>query len=347
METTYVRNVHHALKWGVKALALTGKPIAPRGMPTLEYPEPVATVYAMPNECVLSIPERDANPFFHLFEALWILSGRQDVNFLSQFNGNIRQFSDDGVKFHAPYGFRLREHFELDQLKEVAELLEKEPDTRRAVLSIWDAKRDLTTVSKDIPCNDLLFIKVRDRKLHMRVCCRSNDMIWGAYGANAVQFYAIMSWLCAATGYELGTLTQISDSFHVYCEDSQSKNQRMMWKTLVGLLPTWPECTYCSGLTTSMRMVSSTVVFDKEVKDFCNMVECGDDIESVKFKEYFLEYVAVPMLDLWRSHQNWKMTGGLGPRTFEPWKHWIFDPQNDWLHAASEWIQRRENKVDV
>jgi hypothetical protein len=47
---------------------------------------------------------------------------------------------------------------------------------------------------------------------------RSNDMIWGAYGANAVQFSFLQEYLAAAIGAWVGTYRQVSNSFHVYPE---------------------------------------------------------------------------------------------------------------------------------
>jgi hypothetical protein len=40
---------------------------------------PVVTCYSAPTQRVLFSPMRDANPFFHLMEALWMLAGRDDV----------------------------------------------------------------------------------------------------------------------------------------------------------------------------------------------------------------------------------------------------------------------------
>ena len=51
---------------------------------------------------------RDMNVFFLLAEAMWIVMGRKDVEFLTIFNKNMAKFSDDGTVFHAPYGFRMR-----------------------------------------------------------------------------------------------------------------------------------------------------------------------------------------------------------------------------------------------
>ena len=41
--------------------------------------EPVLMTYSHPCERVLFNQARDCNPFFHVYEALWMLAGRNDV----------------------------------------------------------------------------------------------------------------------------------------------------------------------------------------------------------------------------------------------------------------------------
>ena len=75
----------------------------------IEYPEPVMTTYKRPEERVLFYPSRDANPFFHLFEALWMLAGKNDLEYVSRFNSRMKDFSDDGKILNGAYGHRWRE----------------------------------------------------------------------------------------------------------------------------------------------------------------------------------------------------------------------------------------------
>lgn len=210
------RNVNEALPIALMHLRERGVQRYSRVGNVVEYPETVATVYSRPEECVLFDPERDANPFFHFMEALWILGGDNKVKTLAYYLPRIADYSDDGEVFHGAYGYRLRYAFGMDQLREVVSLLDRDPDTRRAVVSIYDPRLDLGTDSKDIPCNDMIMFKIRDGLLHMTVCNRSNDAIWGAYGANAVQFSFIMQYVAVCLGVPLGTYTQVSDSLHVY-----------------------------------------------------------------------------------------------------------------------------------
>jgi hypothetical protein len=72
-------------------------------------------------------------------ESLWILGGRSDVAWLAQWLPSIANYSDDGIDFHGAYGYRLR----LDgQFTNVVNRLQKDPDTTRAVLAIYDRAMD-------------------------------------------------------------------------------------------------------------------------------------------------------------------------------------------------------------
>jgi hypothetical protein len=221
MITINARNVNEALPLGLDLL-LRGQSHTEvsRGLATIEANTPVATVYRNPWERVLLDPGRDANPFFHFFESMWILSGSNAVGVPAMFLPRITDYSDDGFTFHGAYGFRLRNWGDdnIDQLGRVIKLLRDKPDTRQAVLSIWDPVQDLGATTKDTPCNDLIMLKIRDNKLNMTVCNRSNDVIWGAYGANVVQFSVLQEFIAASVGVYMGTYTQVSDSYHVYSE---------------------------------------------------------------------------------------------------------------------------------
>lgn len=174
---------------------------------------------------------RNINIYFLLAEALWIWAGRRDVKFLKIFNSTMGEFSDDGVHFHAPYGWRLRNYGPdsmetytdsnkhamcgLDQISHAVTMLEKNPQDRRVVLGIWNAHLDLDTQSKDLPCNDLLMLKVRKGKLHSTIANRSNDLDWGL-ATNVFQFSFVTEIIASILGIELGTQVHNSQSLHLY-----------------------------------------------------------------------------------------------------------------------------------
>lgn len=189
------------------------------------------TIIKNPYRRVVGGYNRNINPFFLLAEAMWIFTGRKDVKFLSMFNKNMEKFSDDGKVFHAPYGFRLR-HWGIrsedkfceenlhaaqgyDQIADAIRIFDNNPNTRQVVLSIWNPDLDLGTKTKDIPCNDIIMMKIRNGKLITTVQNRSNDLHWGL-PTNIFQFSFLTEIISACLGIELGTQTHNSQSLHIY-----------------------------------------------------------------------------------------------------------------------------------
>ena len=105
MEIVYSRGVSEALFLGLQILKKSGIVKESRAGKVIEYPEPVCTVYTEPQERVLFYEERDANPFFHFFEAFWMIAGRQDVAYLGPGAGRAGRAVSDGGALHRPVDF--------------------------------------------------------------------------------------------------------------------------------------------------------------------------------------------------------------------------------------------------
>lgn len=214
------RNVHDALPRVLDALSGAGVRSESRNGPVIRFQEPVIIEYERPLERVMFWPERDANPFFHLVESLWMLAGRNDVASMKWFASNMGNFSDDGLSFHGAYGNRWRGHFSMDQLNDIVRVLKSNPEDRRCVLQMWDAESDLAADGKDFPCNVMATFEVVKGvavdTLNMSVFNRSNDIVWGALGANAVHFSVLQEYMAAAIGVRVGRYYQISSNLHAY-----------------------------------------------------------------------------------------------------------------------------------
>jgi thymidylate synthase len=301
--------------------------ISPRlGKETYEWREPVMIRYSKPFERVLLCPVRDANPFFHLMEAIWMMSGRNDLEFISQFTNNMSQFSDDGRTLNGAYGFRWRDHFGEDQLLDVRDLLNEEPDTRRAVITMWDPTFDLCSSSLDIPCNTHIYFKIRENNLHMTVCNRSNDIVWGAFGANAVHFSVLMEWMANATSSHIGVYTHIADSWHYYTDNPFIR--KVNEGTPIPFSDYYLQAHGTSGKVTPMSMVNIPAVsWLSEAEEFCN--GWYSDLTDV-----FFIHVAMPMLTAWSRYKDGDIDGALSEcRSIVA---------ADWKRACTEWLQRRK-----
>lgn len=324
MRHIFARNVSEALYLGVQALDMEGVRVETRNGPALEFPTPVCTTYTHSRERVLFYPERDANPFFHLFESLWMLAGRNDVSWISSFNSRIDTFSDDGKSFHGAYGYRWKFWFGFNQLEVVISRLINYENDRRAVLSMWDARSDLMkrNSGKDYPCNTQIFFSVRNDLLDMTVVNRSNDMIWGAYGANAVHMSILQEYVAARLEIGVGTYYQFSNNLHAYLDTFETvKNIKADYDPY--LLVGEAQTNY-----TPSPLVDEPILFDLELLSWF-------EEEEKDYANSFLSETATPMLRAWKAWKNKNLEEACSIA-----KETIVDLA--WKKACVEWLNRRK-----
>lgn len=162
---------------------------APRGQPIRELIAASFTLTNPRNRLIMS-PIRAANYGFGVGELCWYVRGDIDLETMLYYNKRMSRFSDNNMTINSAYGARIlnKKWFgdspveDVGQFDNVIEELKKDPDSRRAVMHI-NEPRDLfkavTIGSKDVPCTMSLQLLIRDRKLHMHVLMRSNDVVWG------------------------------------------------------------------------------------------------------------------------------------------------------------------------
>lgn len=165
---------------------------------------------------------RKPNLAAQIAETMWVLAGKDDIGWLEHYLPRVREFSDDGIRWRAGYGARLRSWSRRDESGDVVDQwrwlidhLKAEPDSRRGVMSIWDPIID-TVDGKDIPCNDWLSFLHRDGSLDLHVAVRSNDVIWGWSGINQFEWSALLEITAGLLGMETGMLHFSTTSFHLY-----------------------------------------------------------------------------------------------------------------------------------
>src|SRR6516165_4315621 len=173
MHVIKASNVRDALIQAVQYLTTHGLIEETRAGEALVAQEPVCIHYENPKQHVLLNPVRDANPFFHLMEAMWMLAGRDDGAFLDYYIKDFsKRFGTNG-RIMDGYGYRWRCRLGYDQLAEIIEQLQKDHTTRQAVLQMW--YDDL--ISRDSkPCNLVATFRIRKGKLDVTVFNRSNDL---------------------------------------------------------------------------------------------------------------------------------------------------------------------------
>jgi len=187
-------------------------------------------------------------------ELLWFLNGKTDNKLLQKHNVKIwnenttREYLDSRGLHHleegdggAIYGHQFRfcgadyincktnyDGQGVDQIKYVIDLLKKEPNTRRAVISLWNPNQ-----LKDMclpPCHVLYqFRVVNDNRLDCFLFQRSGDLFLGVPFniASASLFTHIISFL---TGYTPGTLHHVISDAHIYKEHLNAVKEQLQNK---------------------------------------------------------------------------------------------------------------------
>ena len=344
MHVINARNVHEALPKMLHHLEHYGEKKESRYGNVIVAPTPVTTVYSNPNERVMFWKHRDINPFFHLFEALWMLAGRNDVAWLAYWNKRMAEFADYGDNFHGAYGHRWREHFGMDQLDTVVQLLTNKPNSRRAVIQMFDCRVDLHHHEdvKDIPCNTIITVWFQDGRLDLTVFCRSNDVIWGAAGTNAVHFAVLQEYLAARLGVPTGTLYQISNNFHAY-EELFSKTLPVARQWNARRMQPYRHNPQMMRVN-PVQIVSDANWFDSDLDIF---MHGRWPVDQAWYNKFFPE-VAVPMH---RAFQIFRE--GTDPKRYEEIHRILEDAKErctickepDWLVSSLAWMVKRENNA--
>lgn len=351
MITIQARNVNWALHLGAKFLRQHGVRRDSRNGPVLQAPGPVTTTYTHPMERVLLDPRRDANPFFHLYEAIWMLAGRRDIEPLTRIVKNMENFSDDGETQHGAYGYRWRHWFDRDQLAWAVKRLRENPEDRRVVIQMYDARQDQSYADAgglDVPCNLMALPAVTpDGRLDLTVFNRSNDMIWGAYGANAVHFSVLQEYLAGMIGVPVGQYHQVSNNFHAYEATLDKAPEDWAWGTendaasggvgIERLLPDPYTTEEVAPTPMFPRQFEGAIEVDYDPRQFDRDLDLFmDDPARVGVENHFLKQVACPMICAHRAYRRgdldhaWEIVGQV--------------KATDWRMAADSWLKTREEK---
>ena len=319
-----VRNPHEALPIILDAMFKSGVSRDTRNGKVLQLRGPTTICYERPLERVIFWPERDANPFFHLMEAMWMLAGRDDVEFIARYAKRMREYSDDRETFNGAYGYRWRKHFGYDQLETISNKLKLNPGCRRQVISMWDATSDedfdhisdlQNNTSKDIPCNTHAYFAINDSGyLDMTVCNRSNDLVWGCLGANAVHFSFLLEYMAAKIGVPVGYYYQITNNLHGYLETIE------------------PLRDLAGNCAASPYELSAVKPYELRLEG-CAFDEDLENLDKYHATSTFFRHVVEPVRAAHQAHK-----AGDSMIALQRCKY-ILAP--DWRMACEQWLQRR------
>lgn len=173
-------------------------------------------------------------------ECLWYLSGTTDIALIKAYAPQYERFSDDGVTANGAYGGRLygsvmRQNGKhaylsrLAQLEAVIQILQDKPDSRQAVLSLWqqfDLHRAAYDPSKDLPCTLSVQFILRQNTLNAIMTMRSNDL-WLGLPYDVFCFTTIQRLVADQIGAELGWFKLDVGSLHIYQRNVDKVKERL------------------------------------------------------------------------------------------------------------------------
>lgn len=246
MKVLSVSDINEFLYVGCKAVMRDGREVTVRGKKTKEL-HPCFIEIDQPRRRTLLYPHRGNNPYAGLFETLWVLGNKSnDISLLKEFLPRAVDFSDDGKAWRAGYPERIRNYgnvgwsfakLGVDQLLYAYDKLKTDPETRQAVISLWNPEKDCYVhglrgviddrnllKSKDFPCSGYLVFLIRGGKLDLTFTIRSNDMIFGASSINFYEFSVMQEILARKLGVDVGKFYYVANSLHIYEEHYEKAN---------------------------------------------------------------------------------------------------------------------------
>lgn len=178
----------------------------------------IAFTLTAPRRRVPYLAARKTNIVFNYAEALWYLAGRDDLAMIGHYAPRLRALSRDGLHLTGTaYGPRLFSPPGDDrpcQWDRVIDLLRRDPDSKRAVMSVMRPDELADTENPDVACTLALQFLLRNGYLHMVTSMRGNDAMIGL-ACDVFSFTLIQEFTAIQLGVMLGTYTHQVASMHV------------------------------------------------------------------------------------------------------------------------------------
>jgi hypothetical protein len=158
---------------------------------------------------------------------------------------------------------------------------------------MWSAEDDLGVQSLDLPCNTMATFQVvideeGGESLDLVVFCRSNDILWGAYFANAFHFGFLLDYMALRTGYRVGTYTQVSVNYHAYANVlDEFKPIRDEALSRVYASPAAIDNPYADGRVHPWMGANSHDEIDRAAEELMVHVSTGFALPVIETSEFF------------------------------------------------------------
>lgn len=235
---------------------------------------------------------------YFVAESLWYLAGMNETDWISRYSAFWKKISDDGKTANSAYGTRIFRGLPQvvgvdapegwNQWNYVLDELQKDPDSRRAVIHIR-VPNDSYAAVLDVPCTLALQFFLRDSRLHLCVSMRSSDALLGI--GNDVPAFTLLQELMARQlstrlGMQvgLGKYVHVSNSLHIYERDYGVVSKILSDPRPMGSIPMPPMPTD--------PPIFQLLEFEREVREANDIVKVVDSY-SKGLNEYWRDWMQI------------------------------------------------------
>ena len=154
-----------------------------------------------------------------IYELLWFLRGDTNVKYLQDHGVSIwDEWADEDGNLGHIYGYQWRSWPDyrgghIDQIREVVDQIQHNPDSRRMIVSAWNVA-DLRTMNLP-PCHLLFQFYVAEGKLSLQLYQRSADTFLGV-PFNIASYALLLTMVAQVCGLEPGEFVHTTGDTHLY-----------------------------------------------------------------------------------------------------------------------------------
>jgi thymidylate synthase len=164
-----------------------------------------------PMDNKINTPWRKWKNSYAIKEWEWYLSGDKSALEISKFASIWKNMMDENGEVQSNYGWQWNRN---NQLNKIIEKLKSKPNTRHAVLTIYDGK-EIENYKYDTPCTLNIGFQIINNKLNMTVTMRSNDLIYG-FCNDQYCFSKLQEMVANELNLEVGTYFHFVFNLHIY-----------------------------------------------------------------------------------------------------------------------------------
>jgi thymidylate synthase len=164
-----------------------------------------------PLDRIINTKFRNFNSEYAEFEWQWYLSGKANASEIAKKAKIWYKCMDENGDVNSNYGFQWNKG---NQLNYVVEELKRNKDSRRASISIYDAK-DRRNFENDTPCTYAINFRIINDKLNMSVMMRSNDL-WYGFCNDQYCFSKLQELVSEKLNIEVGWYFHFVNDIHLY-----------------------------------------------------------------------------------------------------------------------------------